>query len=400
MRVGITAEFLGQKLNGGATYQRDLLRGLAHLDGGRCHVYPYISTERARALVPAAPHITPRLVAPYSALIRLSVTLPAELLRRPVDLLHAASGWGPPWSSVPMVASIHDLSWERNPEIVSAPLRWRLAVLVRLTAHRAVRIITLSQHSADDLRHFYRVPAQKLRVVSPPFDPQPFVEAATSEEVARVSGCYGLTDQPYILYVGSIEPRKNVDKLIRAYAQLRKAGRIPHHLVVAGKALRLFRPTLELPAALGIERDVRFIGQVPQADLPGLYAGAAVFGFLGSSEGWGYPPLEAMACGTPVLVANKTSLPEVVGDAAVLTDPFQHDQVVGGLERLVTDEDLRARLCARGRERVHSFAPATTAHQVVAVYEEALAEARRRHWIPSRAGREKTLEAAGRPKPL
>jgi glycosyltransferase involved in cell wall biosynthesis len=374
MRVGITAEFLGFRHNGLATYQRELLRGLAQLSDGPHHFYPYIATPAARQLVPVAAQLTPRLVPPYNAALRLYITLPAELMRRPVDVLHVAGLWGPPWSPCPTVASIHDLGWENVPDIYPPLRRWRLSLMVRMTAHHATRIIAPSHYTAADLQRIYKVPPDKIRVIYPGFDAERLAAGATPAEAARVRRHYGL-DGPFLLYVGSIEPKKNVDKLIRAYATLRRECGIPHKLVIAGKPLWLAQQTLDLPRVLGVEPEVRFLGQVPDADLPGLYTAATVSAYLGSYEGFGFPPLEAMACGAPSLVANRTSLPEVVGDAARLVDPLAPEQVVRGLYDLLSSDALRAELSARGRARASQFPATDLARHVIAVYEESLATA-------------------------
>ena len=365
VRVGISAEFVGIKPCGVETYTRTLLAGLAEIEGP--HKFAaYVSSREAMDLVPWGPNVAPRLVRPYASWFRVPVTLPLELLRHPIDLLHVQN-WAPPWSPCPAVATIHDLSWEVQPDLYPPMLRYRLSLLVRATARRAVRVVTDSHHSAADLVRFYDVPPEKIRVVYPALDPRftPSPALATDEYRAR----HGLI-QPYVLYLGSIEPRKNVDVLIRAYATLRRDRQIPHQLVIAGPALRLFQEVLDLPAALGIEQDVRFLGIVAPDDVSPLFGGADAFCYLAGYEGFGYPALEAMACGAPVLAANTASLPEVLGDAALLVDPHKPGDVARGLERLLTDGDLRNLLRARGLKRATHFEPRSFAQGLVSIYEE------------------------------
>jgi glycosyltransferase involved in cell wall biosynthesis len=377
MRVGISCEFMGLKRNGTATYSRNLLRGLAQL-GGEHEFYPYLSSRAALPLAPEAAQMRPRMVYPYNAAVRLGLTLPLELLRRRVDLLHV-QGWGPFWSPCPMVLTVHDIGWERFPEIYPKALALRLAYLVRASARRAIRIIASSHYTADDLMRLYRVPAEKIRVIYPAVDPG-IARVDEPAAIERVRARYGIPRR-YILYVGSIEPKKNVHRLIRAYAALRRVREIEQPLVIAGRPLWLSQPILDLPAQLGLEQHIIFTGPVRQEDLAALYSGADVFTFLGMYEGFGYPPLEAMACGAPVLAANRTSLPEVLGDpsassgqaAALLVDPDQQDDVADGLARLLSDAELRERLRARGLRRAEQFQLVPHARQVLAVYAECAA---------------------------
>lgn len=372
MRVGISCEFIGTKRAGTATYSMNLLKGLAQW-GGEHQFFPYLSSREALPLVPQAPTISPRMVYPYNSYIRLSFTLPGELLRRPVDLLHA-QGWGPIWSPCPMVLTVHDIGWETFPQIYPRLLAMRLSYLVRSSAYRAVRIIASSNYTARDLVRVYGISEEKIRVVYPASNPD-ITRVTNPGEIEQVRMRYGLAG-PYMLYVGSIEPKKNVDRLIRAYAALRRERDVAHKLVIAGKPLWLSEPILALPTELGLEGDVVFTGQVPQENLAALYSGADIFAFLGMYEGFGYPPLEATACGTPVLAANRTSLPEVLGNAALLVDPDKPQEIVQGLARLIDDEGLRMQLRRDGLDRVVQFQLVSHVQQVLAVYEECIAATR------------------------
>lgn len=367
MRVGISAEFLGVKRGGTTTYTQTLLLGLA--EQHQHHFFPYLATAAAFDLVPSAPNLEPRLVAPYSAAIRLTTTLPIELLSRPVDLLHA-QGWAPPWTPCPVVLTVHDLSWETEPTVYPALLRWRLRWLVWANVRRARRIIASSHQTALDLQGFYGCPAEKIRVIPCAVDPawQPVDDPARRAAAQRRYGING----PYLLYVGGIEPRKGVDRLIRAYAALRRRHDQLPQLVIAGTPQRRSESILALPAALGIEHEVIFTGPVATDDLAPLYSGAELFAFLGLYEGFGLPPIEAMACGTPVVAADRAALPEVVGEAGLLVDPGDEGAIVTALERLLAEPALRSQLRQAGRRRAQQFQPGPLAQRVVAVYEESL----------------------------
>ncbi|MBC8159734.1 MAG: glycosyltransferase family 4 protein [Roseiflexaceae bacterium] len=379
MRVGISAEFLGIKSNGTATYSRTLLRGLAQLDGVDTFV-PYISSPLALPLIPHAAQVRPQMVLPYNAYARLALTLPLELVRRPVDILHA-QGWGPVWSPCPMVLTVHDIGWESFPAIYPKALALRLSYQVRDSVKRAVHVIASSHYTADDLVRVYRVPRSKISVIYPATNPE-ISRVTDAAAIASVRARYGVPER-YILYVGSVEPKKNVDQLIRAYAALSREQRLAQTLIIAGKPLWLSESILALPEQLGIPSSVLFTGPVAQEDLAALYSGADVFAFLGMYEGFGYPPLEAMACGTPALVADRTSLPEVTGGAALLVDPGHERAVVDGLARLLADADLRGRLREQGLQRASQFQILPHARAVAEVY---AAHARAEH-LPQRSQR-------------
>jgi len=372
MQVGISAEFLGVKSCGPETYTRNLLYGLSQIEG-KHQFFPYLAAPQARALVPPALNLTPRMVRPYSAWVRIPVTLPMELLRRPVDLFHAQQ-WGPLWGPCPLVVTIHDLSWKAVPQTYPKALRWRLSYLVKATVKKSLRVITSSRSTTDDLMRLYNVPAEKIRLIYPALD-STLAPVTDPEEISRVRASYSIS-RPYILYFGVIEPKKNVDRLIRAYVALRRERWIPHQLVIAGRAGWLSESIFALVDSLRLREDIIVTGEVPQHNVAALYSGAEVFAYLSSAEGFGYPPLEAMAYGVPVLAADRTSLPEVLADGALLVDPLNDGQVTSALRDLLIQDDLRKRLRMKGFERVRQFHPTAAARQVVAVYEECYAEIR------------------------
>jgi glycosyltransferase involved in cell wall biosynthesis len=367
-RIGISCEFIGTKLNGTATYSRNLLYGLAQLHGDQ-HYTAYLSSPLALPAVPQADHMTARMVLPYNAWLRIPVTMPIELLRHPVDLLHTQN-WAPPWLPCPLVVTTHDVVWQSHPEMFPPGLGTRVRMLARRTSQRAQRVITSSHYSASDIMQQHGISAEKMRVIHLPVDPR-MQRVEDPTQIASVCQRYQI-DRPYILYVGSIEPRKNIGQLIRAFAQVRRTYNVPHQLVIAGKPLYLYEHDLALPAQLGIAGDVRFTGQVRDTDLPALYSGASLFATLPLYEGFGLPPLEAMACGVPVLAANTTSLPEALGDGALLVDPRRLELVAPLMAQMLLNSALQGEMRARGERWVRQFEPVRLARQVAAVYQECI----------------------------
>ena len=199
-----------------------------------------------------------------------------------------------------------------------------------------------------------------------------FQPIRNDEELQRVRQTYGIEGE-YILSVGAIQPRKNLSRLVAAYSRLRRAtpeGNLPK-LVLAGKCAWLYEETLRTIKELQVSDSVILTGYVSEKDLPVLYSGALCFVYPSYFEGFGLPPLEAMKCGVPVIVGNRTSLPEVVGDAGILVDPFDADAIAGAMNKLISDSNFRAELAARGLARAELFDWRETARQTLTVYERA-----------------------------
>jgi glycosyltransferase involved in cell wall biosynthesis len=305
------------------------------------------------------------------------LTLVAELRRRPVDVLHVQYT-APPFAPCPVVATIHDLSFEHLPETFKRRSRVQLRFTVRRTARRAAHVITSSDYSRSDIVKTYGIPAERVSV-TPLAASRSFAPVTDALELKRVRKRYGIEGE-YILAVGSIQPRKNLVRLLAAYAHLsrtRAGARLPR-LVLAGKRAWLYRETLRAVESYKLHNFVTFTGYVSEADLPALYTGALCFVYPSYFEGFGLPPLEAMQCGTPVIAGDRTSLPEVVGAAGLLVNPFDERAIADAIGRLIDDISLRAHLRRAGLERARLFDWRKTARETVAVYERAVREGRKK----------------------
>jgi glycosyltransferase involved in cell wall biosynthesis len=288
------------------------------------------------------------------------------------DLLFVPAHVLPLWSPRRTVVTTHDLGYLRYPEAHPLSRRLYLRSSTRWNAWRATRILADSEATRRDIVTYCRVPAGKIDVaylgVSPRFAPV--------EDRARLRSTatrYGI-DGPYLLYVGTIQPRKNLLRLIDAWAAyVASVPSTPVTLVIAGKRGWLTEQ-IELRAAeRGIVKRVRFTGYVAADDLPALLSGAVAFLLPSLYEGFGLPVLEAQACGTPVLTSTTSSLPEVAGDAAVLVDPADTAAIREGIARLLEDVELREQLRARGLARVAGWTWERTARQTLATFKAALA---------------------------
>lgn len=297
-------------------------------------------------------------------------TLAGEVLPYRLDLLHSPDFIPPRAGARRHVITVHDLAFLRYPQFLTAESRRYYNGQIAAAVRRAAAISADSQATADDLQERLGVPAERITVIhlglDPEYGPRP------AEAVQATLRQYGLP-AGYVLFVGTFEPRKNVPGLLRAYAQVRADTPDAPPLVLAGLKGWLFEETWELVRALQLEGAVRFLENFPAAQLPDLYAGAGVLALPSHYEGFGFPVLEAMGCETPVVIANRSSLPEIAGDAAVGVDPDDPAALAEALGRVLSDTALRASLIQRGRANAARFTWERTARATLALYQRVLA---------------------------
>lgn len=372
MHIAIDAHSVGAGLAGNESYIANLIEALAAIDTANRYTLYVTRREAVERFSDRWPHVTVRLTLPHTPLVRIPLTLSAELRRRPVDLLHVQYT-APPLAPCAVVATIHDLSFEHLPETFNRRSRAQLRLTVRRTARLAHQVIVPSEYSRRDLLETYHLSSERVHVT--PLAAAPcFAPVLDEERRRRTKELYGIEGE-YILAVGSIQPRKNLVRLIEAYRDLRAArpqAKLPQ-LVLVGKRGWLYGETLDAVNRHSIGGDIRFTGYVREEDLPALYTDALCFVYPSYFEGFGLPVLEAMACGAPVIAGNRTSLPEVVGDAGLLFDPFDTSALTAMLARLIEDGKLRRSLQTQGLERASLFNWRETARRTLEVYERAVA---------------------------
>jgi len=369
VHVAIDAHSVGAQLAGNESYVTNLIEALAEIDQENCYTLYVTRRSAIDRFEGRWPNFTVRQTLPHTPLVRLPLTLSAELRRHPVDVLHVQFT-APPIPPCAVVASIHDLSFEHLPETFKRRSRAQLRLTVRRTARKAAQILTLSEFSRRAIIEAYKVDPGRI-TVTPLAASKNFLPVDDEKELSRIRKTYGL-EREYILSLGSIQPRKNLARLIRAYSLLRGGDakkRLPQ-LVLAGKRGWLYDETLRAAAEHKIDRDIVLTGYVHEDDLPALYSGAICFLYPSYYEGFGLPVVEAMQCGTPVIVGNRTSLPEVVGDAGILIDPFNPKDLADAIAHLVSNPGARDELRQRGIERAKAFNWLETARLTLQVYEQ------------------------------
>ena len=366
MRVAIDARKLHDF--GIGTYIRNLLRQLARID----RQTDYVLLSRAQDMDVAAqlgPNFRAVLEPSPNYSLREQAHVPWVLRRERPDVFHAPHYVLPPAVTCRSVVTIHDCIHLMFPQYLPNKMAYAYARASMWAAvKRSDRILTVSEASKRDILHFFNVAPEKIVVVYNAIDDHFWLTPA-DEEVARVRERYQL-DHQFILYVGNIKPHKNLVRLIESFAELRRTGFEELKLLIIGDEISKLPALRRAVHGHKLHKHVRFLGFVSDDTLRVLYRLAALFAFPSLYEGFGLPPLEAMASGTPVVASNQSSLPEVTGDAAVLVDPYDVASIVDGMRRVLSDATLAADLRRRGPARAREFSWSRSVEQTRTVYEE------------------------------
>jgi len=356
MRVGLDLHTVTGLMQGSRTYIDALARSLTAIGGNDYLLY---LPDPATADYPGG---EPRPVPAGRA--RRLLAFGRALRRDRAELFHGQY-LAPPLLPCPCVLTVHDILHESHPQFYPGGLRRLMSLLYPASARSAAAVITGSEFSRREIAARYHVPDERIHVT--PYAADASFAPVPPERARQAAAKYGVHG-PYILFVGRIEPRKNIPGLVEAFSLLAADGAMRHTLVVAGMMDELFKDFHARTTARFGSR-VRFTGKVEPEDLPALYAGADLFAYPSFAEGFGLPPLEAMACGAPVVASNTTSIPEVTGDAALLVDPADTAGLARAMRRLLDDRELNRALRAAGLARSREFSWERTARQTLRVYE-------------------------------
>lgn len=342
---------------------------------GDCELLLYDFCKRRHSgelLAERIPHTPIREVnwLPYGVFVELWSCLPAlgleQLFHSRAQVYHFFNFVLPPRVPGAVVNTVHDLVYLRYPQTMQKANYRRLHQHLRRSCERADRIVTVSQFGARELSEQFGIAPEKIRVVYNGVDTEQFYPGTEGAEEFRKA--YGLPEH-YFLYIGTLEPRKNLPGLLRAYA----AGKPSFHgckLVLAGARGWEYQEIFRLVEELGLQDDVVFPGYLPFEKLRLLYAASSAFVFPSLYEGFGLPPLEAMACGVPVITSLAASLPEVAGDAALLVHPLDHEELADAMRRILEEEELRNTLREKGFRQVKQFSWDNAAESLLSLYQE------------------------------
>lgn len=363
MRIGIDARLLFYQTAGIGQYILRLTEALAELDKDDEFVFFHSRQDRHRLLT--ATNVHHRALWTPSHHRFETTTMSVELFPHYLDVLHSPDFIPPSHLRYPSVITVHDLAFLLYPDFLT-PQSARYYGQVDGASRKARHIIAVSQSTKRDVIRLLGVPEDKVTVTyeaaHPTFRPLDHAEAH-----AHVEKRYGLADQ-FILFVSTIEPRKNLPLLLKAFKRMTEVYHPRATLVIAGTQGWLTERVNETVSSLNLDERVRFLGPVSVEELLYLYNAARVFALPSFYEGFGLPPLEAMACGTPVVVSNTSSLPEVVGDAGQLVDPNDVEAWSVALWRTLSDNELHSEMCEKGLRRAATFSWKRAARETLNVY--------------------------------
>ncbi len=376
MRIGINTLFMIPGLVGGSETQlRNLVSKLASIDPDNEYIL-FTNTENSGSFNLEEPNFL-EVRCPIPARFRPArilweqFILPIQCQWHRIDLLHSPGYVCPIALPCPSVVSIHDMNYFLFPQDWSKLALWVLKILVPLSARSSSQIIAVSQSSKRHIMKILKIPEDKINVTYNGVD-KIFHPHHSRREILEMKNRMGIKGN-FILSVAFSHPHKNLRRLLQAYYMLRKDKGITHQLLLAGNPGRDHLELVRTVRKLGIDQELIFTGYLPGHQMPLVYQAADLFVFPSLYEGFGLPILESMACGTPVVSSNAASLPEVVGKAGILVDPYHIDGMAGAMYQVLSDKNLAQDLIKKGLRQSKRFSWVQTAKDTLAVYKKAMA---------------------------
>lgn len=366
MRIGIDASTVGTQ-GGPRTYVLNLIESLLKIDRENEYVIFY-NSEKHLGLFPQAREIAVPFANPVTRLLREHILMPLFYKKEGLDIIHNPKSAISVFKPCKTVVTIFDLIPVTHPETEKWMARIYWSVQIPVAARHADFIITSSEFAKKEIISRYGTSEDRIKVIPIAYNSH-CRPIKPSSEMDQIKDKYNMPEK-YILYVGTIQPRKNIGTLIKSYSSLVKKGLTDHKLVITGRKGWLYGPLFELIKEEGMEENIVFTGFVPDEELPYIYNGADLFIYLSLFEGFGIPPLEAMACGVPVICSNTTSLPEVAGDAGTLVDPMDQEGVENEILKVLTTPSLQNDMKKKGLIQAEKFSWERTARETLQVYKD------------------------------
>jgi glycosyltransferase involved in cell wall biosynthesis len=365
MQIAIDAHQIGGRRTGSESYVYNLVRHLALLQPNGDSYFVYLDKRQSPEGLRQAPFFRAKHIPTSISHLRFGLFYPLESWRKSFDIFHSQFTL-PPCLRARSILTVYDLAFERFPQFFRPGVRRLMRTLIPWSCRRANHVITISESSKRDLVEIYRLDPERVTVTYPgpaeiykPMDPQ--------QAWRRLEATYGI-NAPFLLYVGNLEPRKNLPRLLEAFAQLKRSGKIGHKLLIVGRKAWLYDEFFERLRQYRLQSEVMLTGYVPATDLPAFYSAASAMIYPSLFEGFGFPVIEAMACGAPVITSFGSSLEEVAGGAAVLADPYSVSCLAAAIESVASSPELQQRLRAAGLVRAARFSFRKMAEQTRFVY--------------------------------
>jgi len=367
MQIAIDAHQIGGRRTGTETYVYNLVKYLALLEPDGDKYAVYLSSRQRVEGLESNPSFEGRSIPSSITPVRYAFFYPLQSWIKGFDVFHAQLSL-PPLLRSRSVLTVYDLCYERFPEFFHRRIRAQMKLLVPWSCRRADHIITISESSKRDLVEIYRLDPKRITVTYPgPTENCKPMDAGQAKD--RLREAYGI-EVPFILYVGNLEPRKNLSRLLEAFAHLKRKELVVHKLVIVGQKAWLYDGIFETIRNHSLAGEVILTGYIPANDLPLFYNAASLMILPSLFEGFGLPVVEAMACGTPVITSLGSSLEEIAGDAALLVDPYSVSSIATAMEKVANNPGLQRDLRNAALARAARFSFRRMAEQTRSVYHQ------------------------------
>lgn len=367
MNIGIDARFVQGPITGVTNYVINLLKGLSRVDKNNNYSI-FLSRPNYNGRVPARGnfHININTV---NALFWKNLWLPKEVKRLKIDVVHFPAYTGSLADVGSNVVTIHDVIHKINPAWFSKKELLLIDLPIQIAIKKAKKIIAVSESTKRDIIKYYKVKEDRISVTLEAADSS-FMPIKDASLIGPVKNKYAINSE-FILYVGVLFKRRNIDRLLEAFSMLKHKGDIEHKLVIVGLGKEYSNLDYYIEK-YSLKDDVIYLGYVEQSDMPILYNAASFFVYPSLYEGFGLPVLEAMSCAKAVITSNVSSMPELIGDTGLLVNPYNTQELYEAMSKLIKDDDFRGRLGLAALERSKNFSWDKMAEETINIYRDAL----------------------------